>query len=195
MKKKLLIMFIVIVVGFNAYAQGISGGVKAGLNLAFQNYSGFRYNETSGRVAYHAGGFLSIKFSKSFGIQPELLFNSVGSTVGPDAFRYNYLSLPIMFKFNLIKTLSIQAGPQIGYLLAATYKVGNTVAPYNNGVNKLFETSMAMGLGLDLPHGLIASIRYNIGLTNTVIFSSAEIKNKYLQFSVGYKLFDKSKKQ
>ena len=101
-----------------------------------------------------------------------------------------------MGKFYLAKGFSIEAGPQIGFLLAAKAKVKATVAGNSNteeekidqvnGVDFVFN----LGAGYQLDMGLFFQGRYGYGLSNTdssEIGKDAKDKNSVIQLSVGYK--------
>jgi hypothetical protein len=195
MKKISLLLIFSTVVASGLFAQGVSGGLKAGVNISNQKFTG---NSTSisadARVGYHAGGFLSIMFSNSFGVQPELLFNSVGSkgeVLGIDEVRrFSYLTLPFMFKYNPVDIFNIHAGPQISTLLSAKREIGNNESTIED--IKPVEFAVGVGMGLDLPMGLTAAVRYNVGLSDVNDDDNAgELNNNYLQLSLGYKFFGK----
>jgi hypothetical protein len=196
MKKISLILIFSALVSSGLYAQGISGGLKAGVNLSDQKYSSYPFNPNPDmRVGYHFGGFLSVMFSDAFGIQPELLFNSVGSKLdvasNDIAWRFNYLTLPVMFKYNPIPLLNFHAGPQISTLLSAKAVSDDESEKLSN--IKPVEFGVGVGLGLNFPMGLTADVRYNVGLSDIADDDNddSEITNNYLQLSLGYKLFGK----
>jgi hypothetical protein len=195
MKKISLLLIFVVILACSAYAQGVSGGLKAGLNVANQKFTNIPGVNTDARVGYHVGGFLSCMFSEAFGVQPELLFNSVGSKINSGgtsiALRYSYLTLPVMFRYNPIPILNIHAGPQVAALLSAKQVQGSNSETIPN--TKPVEFSVAVGAGLDLPMGFVAAVRYNVGLSDISDdnSSSTQINNNYLQLSVGYKFFGK----
>src|SRR5690606_36279328 len=120
--KKLSITF-VILFGFSqlmvVQAQDIKFGAKAGLSLAKMN--GDEEYESM-RVALHLGGMAEIKISETFAVQPELLYSAQGYKHAHGKLALNYLVLPIMAKFSVSENLTLEAGPQFGYLLAAKDK-------------------------------------------------------------------------
>ena len=90
----------------------------------------------------------------------------------------------------MIEGLSIQAGPQIGYLASA--KADVDVDGYGSGSDdykdqtKSIDFSVAGGIGYDLPMGLFFDARYTTGITK-VNEGDGDLKNAVVQFSVGYK--------
>jgi hypothetical protein len=174
-------------------AQGISGGFKAGLNFANQKFEsdGFDFNP-DGRIAFHAGFFATINMG-TIGLQPELLYNSVGSkadlgSLGEVVTKIDYLTVPVMVRFNFAKICNLHAGPTFGFLLSAKQEFDGDSEDIKEDL-KGMDLGLGLGFGLDLPMGLTAGIRYNLGLGNASDVDDVDIKNNVVQLSVGYKLF------
>ncbi len=75
--KKLTLAISILLLALYSYAQGISAGVKAGLNISNQNVSwdGSSIN-TNAKVGIHLGGYAVVMLIENFGIQPEILFSN-----------------------------------------------------------------------------------------------------------------------
>ena len=120
--KKSFLTLLVAFFALSAFAQ-LSGGLKAGLNLA--NFSG-DVSDNSMRVGFHAGAYATFNLSDKIGIQPELLYNSVGTKFedvdGDVDFVLNYISIPVMLLYNASENVNIQVGPQFGFLASADGK-------------------------------------------------------------------------
>lgn len=203
MKKFLFLLFLVPV--FSASCQW-GGGLKAGLNIA--NFMGDDADGSDPRIGYHIGGYMTKSISEQITFQPELLISSVGSKTkesgtDPDLGDYSiegnaaltYITLPVMFVFNLNETINLQAGPQLGFLMAAKLKydiesdfidmsgtedVKEQFKPIDFGVN----------VGIGATFGLInAALRYNLGLAE--IGEDTSLKNSVIQISLGYKIVKK----
>ena len=199
MKKIILTVAAVCAFGF-ANAQETKFGVKGGINLS--NYSGDS-DDYEGKVGFNVGGFAEIKISDKFAIQPELLFSTQGakfSESGPDftvTYKENlsYLNIPVMAKYYVADKFSIEAGPQIGFLVAAKGKgEGNftgTNFSESEDIKSDFNTvdfGVNFGLGFDFTEKVSLGFRYNLGLSN-VIKDSSDFKdaNSVLSLSIGYK--------
>lgn len=193
--KKILSLFAflsLIAVGVNA--QGVSGGLKLGMNLASQTISNGEFGITSSpsfRTSIHAGGYLTLMVSEKFGVQPEVLYSGQGFKQGEGTMKINYITVPVLARLNFTSVFSIHAGPQIGILMSAKAEgQGESVdmKEYLKGT----DIGIAAGLGVDLPMGLNFGFRFVKGMTNIVDISEASKQKNYaLQFSVGYKLFGK----
>jgi hypothetical protein len=95
-------------------AQDLQFGVKAGFNLS--NLSG-DIEDTESLPGFHAGIVADFKIGEKFSIQPELLYSLEGAKFSSGAeWRLYYLNLPVMAKYHISETFSLEAGPQIGYL-------------------------------------------------------------------------------
>jgi hypothetical protein len=175
-----------IFMGQHAFSQAqIAIGVKGGLNFANLNVSDIE-GTYKARTGYHAGAFVLVKLTK-IGIQPEIVFSQQGAKVkdpdlGDVKSNFSYVNIPVILKLYTVAGLNIQAGPQFGFLTSA--KLGDQDI---KDELKGSDVSVALGIGWDLPFGLMIDGRYNLGLTN--VSESGDIKNQVWQFSVGYKLF------
>src|SRR5688572_1815226 len=125
MKKTFFTLSLIAFCAFGALAQGISGGLKAGLNLANQqvSISGFS-GSADPRASIHAGFYLKLGITEKFAIQPELLYRGLGIKSGDNVATTHYLSIPIMLRYNVASILNLHAGPQFGMLLSAKQKSG-----------------------------------------------------------------------
>ncbi|HEX5172207.1 MAG TPA: porin family protein [Cyclobacteriaceae bacterium] len=192
MKKIFLAISMVALFAAGALAQGISGGLKGGLNLA--NLNGDDVSNTDMKIAYHIGGYVNVAFSEALSVQPELLFNSVGAKASEDGYdgkyNINYISVPVMLIYSF-GNFNIQAGPQVGFLMSAKLKVeGGGDSQEIDYKDYLKSTDFGFNLGLGANFGkLNAAARYCIGLSNIADDDNADVKNGVIQLSLGVKLF------
>ncbi|KAF2513699.1 PorT family protein [Flavobacterium zhairuonense] len=184
MKKIILSAVAVMAFGF-ANAQDVKFGVKGGLNFA--NLGGDL--DGDGVTSFHVGALAEIKLSDKFAVQPEVLFSGQGADFSEDGFdstlKFSYLNIPVMAKYYVIEKLSIEAGPQIGFLLSAKNEdedVKDSFKSVDFGVN--------FGAGYDFTEHFFAGVRYNVGLSNIAdVPDEADFKtnNGVFSVSVGYK--------
>ncbi|AWK02804.1 PorT family protein [Flavobacterium crocinum] len=177
-------------------AQDIKFGVKGGVNLS--NFTG-DIEDASSKVGFHVGGFAEFKLSDKFAIQPELLYSAQGAkfedSFSKEKVSMSYLNIPIMAKYYIIDKLSVEAGPQAGFLLSAKSNwessYNGKVASGKDNIKDIFKTtdfSFNVGAGYDFTENLSAGLRYNFGLSN--ISDSKEggkIHNNVISLSLGYK--------
>lgn len=183
--KKILVLAVFTVLGFaNVNAQEIKFGVKGGLN--FSIVGGDNTENVDSVTSYNIGVMSEIPLSEKFSFQPELMYSRQGYSFDNDIVALNYLNIPLMGKYYVTKGLSLEAGPQIGFLVSAKNEKTDVKDSFNTvdfGVN--------FGVGYKLENGLNFGIRYNLGLTdiNNVEGSSIKNKNSVFQVSVGYFFF------
>ena len=205
MKKVVLSALAVMMFAF-ANAQEVKYGVKGGLNLS--NFSG----DTDGinlksKAGFNIGGFVEMKLSDKFSIQPELLYSTQGPKVkdqvevvdgilynGDVCFNLSYINVPVMFKYYVADKFNIEAGPQIGFLTSA--KTKTTIDGYNGShemnVKDIFESidfGLNLGVGYDFADHWSAGLRYNLGLSNIAKTESdddTKLHNGVFSINIGY---------
>ena len=177
--KKILLLAVFTILGFaNVNAQEIKFGAKAGLN--FSTVNGGNSSNIDYVTSYHVGVVSEIPISEKFSFQPEIMYSRQGYTFNNDVIAMNYLNIPLMGKYYVTKGLSLEAGPQIGFLLSAKnegVKVTNSFTTFDFGFN--------FGVGYKLENGLNFGARYNLGVTK----ADTDIRNASFQASVGYFFF------
>lgn len=184
--KKLLFTVVTVLCFMSTQAQEVRFGAKAGLNLA--NVTGEQ--NTKIKAGLLAGVLAEIKFSDQLALQPEIVYSSQGakSDNSDSTLRLNYLNIPLMAKFYPMERLSLQAGPQIGFLMGAKAKTPFSTTDVKDNY-KSVDFSLNLGLGYDFTENIFADARYNIGLSNfnDVKTNTEKYRNSVIQFSVGYK--------
>ena len=198
MKKLLLTMFVMVSAAC-AFAQGISFGVKAGANLANQKFTSSGISlDTKAKPGIHGGAYLIAMINEKFGVQPELLFSMQGSKwdfSGNDSkFKFNYIAVPVLLRYNITDIISIHAGPQFGFLMSAEAEDESGDTEDIKDDLKGLDVAGATGVEVDLPSGLGFGARYVLGFTNVADADGAdaddfEIKNRAFQLYVKYRIF------
>ena len=204
--KKVVLMAAIAVFGLcNVSAQEVSFGAKAGVNFA--TIGGDDTDGVDGRTSFHIGGVAEIKISEKFSVQPELLYSGQGAKdTYEDEFekeeatlRLDYLNVPVMAKFYVADGFSLEAGPQVGFLLKseAEYEYVDKEFPEFNesetvdskDFTSAIDFGINFGVGYKLDNGLNFGARYNLGLSNINDFEGSDnIKNQnnVIQISIGY---------
>ncbi|WP_188362421.1 porin family protein [Flavobacterium orientale] len=179
MKNIFLICSIAFLMHTTANAQFLKFGVKAGANFA--SLDGDDVSGLDTYTSFHFGGLVEFKVLENLSIQPEVLYSSQGAKVNEENIKdinFNYITVPVLAKIYLIsEKLSLEAGPQFSFLM-------------NDNLNDQFESksfdfAAVGGLGFQITDNVFVQGRYVLGLTDTT--SDAEIKNRVIQVSVGYR--------
>ena len=203
--KKLLLTIALVSFCFSANAQ-VKFGARAGLNFA--SMTGDDAVGLDGRTSLHLGITAEIEISDSFSLQPELTYSGQGYTAdyefdefdetvrGEITGRVNYLNLPVMAKFYVAESFSLEFGPQIGFLMSAEendYDTSYGSDTYDIKSDlKSTDFSLNFGAGYKLESGLNFGLRYNMGFTDVPKTSPdddgflVDLKHGVFQVSVGY---------
>ncbi|PTT00030.1 hypothetical protein DBR27_13070, partial [Flavobacterium sp. HMWF030] len=183
-------------------------GIKAGLNISSLTFDESELSSSS-KTGFTAGVMVEIPLAKNFSLQPELLYSQQGTKTSffdqdvtnsnfKGTIELNYLNIPLMLKYYVIKGLSIQAGPQIGLLLKANSKYQDNflgyenqesfnLKKYSNGI----DTSINFGLGYQFKDKFYTDFRYNISYSNVFkdgdanYFINHDMKNRVFQITIG----------
>jgi long-subunit fatty acid transport protein len=201
MKKITLSIVAVLAFGF-ANAQEVKFGAKAGLNVSTLTGD---VNDASSRVGFHVGGFAEIKLSDKFSVQPELLYSAQGAKGSYNEFdgmditsidvttKLAYINVPVMAKYYVAEKFSLEAGPQIGFLVSAKEKYsagGDSAEEDVKDAYKSIDFGVNFGAGYDFTENLSVGVRYNLGLSNIAKNEEGDntkIKSSVFSLSVGYK--------
>jgi len=195
--KKILLLVACMAVFSGAMAQRSGFGVKAGLNLATMTN---RDGEI--RPNFNVGFFGEYVSSDLIGFQLEAVFSRQGmngkDNSALDWIRLEYINVPILLKLYLVKGLSFEIGPQLGFLLGSRYQY--TFGGYSHRINgdyKSFDVSAAVGLSYQIDHNFFVNVRYNAGLTEleelrmaqtqTIGYLTEDTKNSVIQIGLGWK--------
>ncbi len=208
MKRIIITVFLSLICVGLSKAQDLYFGPKVGANLTNITYTGdtefFTNNQM--KLSSHLGVFAEFVLNDMFSVQPELLYSVKGARfdiAGDEDFKaayvYKYISLPIVAKYYVTEEITIEAGPQVAYLLsaknietstvyvtslgkeAASIDIKDEIQPYDFGATA--------GVGYLTKTGFYISARYNMGLLNTFKEQpdiSDTLKNGAIQLSVGF---------
>lgn len=209
--KKLLTITVAALFGLAIInAQNVEFGAKAGLNLS--KVTGENVDSFDSRTCFHLGVVAEIPLSDKFSFQPELLYSCQGAgyseeeniiinepstmlkaaAVYEGTIKADYLNLPLMAKYYVTEGLSLEVGPQVGYLISAKDKYEY---PGESGEDDIKEYLKSVdfganfGLGYKLKNGVNFGARYNLGLSDNnddPDLEDSKFKNSVFQFSVGY---------
>lgn len=182
MKKIILLSAITFVVSAGINAQTVEFGLKGGINIANLTDQG---NNTDSKTGFHAGGLAHIHFTKSFALQPEVVFSAQGAEY-PDGTKrkINYINVPVLGQYMFGEGFRLQTGPQVGFLTSSKNENGNVEIDIDD-VNKKVDLSWAFGASYLTTSGFGFDGRYNLGITD-ISKNNSDLKNRVWQFGVFY---------
>lgn len=213
MKKVFFIALLAIFGVTTTQAQEVRLGAKGGVNFA--SIRGDNTETADGRTSFHIGGFVEIPISERFSVQPEVLYSSQGWKIDQrlgnngsvklkaDS-KLDYINVPVLAKFYVIKGLSLEAGPQIGFLTSATtdvkisgdgasdYEIESGETDFKDQASNI-DFGIGAGASYRFTNGISFSARYVLGLSNideVMVIGDAESgggkHNNVVQLSIGY---------
>ena len=202
-------------VATRAQGQTSSTGSQLGLGTHFGPKIGLTRSVIDGQIntksffksGFSAGVMMRMRLSRGFAVQPELLYSQLGaggsnspSSVNPE-FEYglNYFNIPLLFKAYIGNRAYLQAGPQVGFLLAGrksgTISSSTATADVASDYGGVDFAGVA-GLGVDLPNGIVFGARLAYGFADINSnqseakfrqqFGLGGVHNRSFELSIGY---------
>ncbi|MDQ3016223.1 MAG: PorT family protein [Bacteroidota bacterium] len=177
-------------------------GVKAGVNLANQNYDNFLFEiDSKMYLSFMAGIVAEFDFSESIGFGTGLQYHGKGvkydvGVLGEQSVSLNYLQVPFQFQFRK-NGFFAAVGPYVGFALNGQFDDGATKEDLNfgNGADDDF-AALDYGAILDIGYQFSNSLRltgsYSLGLANLIpadaldVPEDASIKNSVIGVAVTY---------
>jgi len=204
--KRFLVFFLIVFSCWVSHSQVKARfGIRAGLNSSkISNLEGSYQND------FYLGGFVAIKFSKFYVLQPELSFSRQGSKLGDyqDEFghtndiRIAFISNSIINKFYLSKNVHVIVGPyfdikvfdnnwNMDYYTIDDYSYGSDTFYYDGEEATFVDTGIIFGLGYHIIPNLMLEVRYKQGFVSMFDWWNTTTSNEYLnqvfQFGLAYK--------
>lgn len=211
---KKLILGLAVTAGTLAFAQqtpssvsSATFGVKGGMNVSSLS-NGADLSDSKSKIGFNAGVFANIPLASSFSVQPEVIYNDLGSKVTreytfvgnkyKDEYSRNlgYIAVPVMFQYNATPEFYLEAGPEFGFLVSANDKfksstnsnTSSQVASLNKDDFKTFNFGIGIGAGYYFTQNLGITARYTAGLTDIYKNNSGDaVKNNVFQVGLAYK--------
>ncbi|MEL1253625.1 porin family protein [Flavobacterium sp. DGU38] len=210
-KSKLIVCALLMCAGVMAQTEKVKLGVKAGLNVSSLTFDENELDSSS-KNGFTAGLMAEIPLAKNFLVQPELLYSQQGMKLSysdpevenshyKSTIALNYINIPVMLKYYVVKGLSLQAGPQVGILLKANNKYQDNFLGYDNHekmdlkeYSNGIDASVNFGIGYQFIDKLYVDARYNMSYNNvfkdvtanTNYVINSDMKNRIFQITVGY---------
>jgi len=182
----------------HSYAQkSMEWGLTAGGNYFKVGGRSFGNNYN---ISFSGGAYAEINYSKTFTLQPQLLFNQVlcktsdgfnqiysnYGAVSDQLVSVDYISVPILLAYKPIPILSILFGPQYSFAVAQTQ---NLVQTKTDAFSRS-DFALVFGGQLNLGKAKVG-LRYQEGLNNINAINSADAWRTYgFQFYFAYQIKD-----
>ena len=183
--KLLFISGALLLAGF-AHAQHNSKvhfGLKGGLNITNLASSPDVNFET--KAGFYAGGLAHIHLSKSWALQPEVMYSLQGAQTEDTKIRLNYVNVPFQLQYMFDKGFRIQTGPQLGVLASASMKQGDSKVDVKESFNGA-DFGWTIGASYVGNGGLGIDGRYNHGITRINENDGTDLYNRGFQVGLFY---------
>ena len=177
-----------------ARAQGLSFGVKGGLNVATQDLSGEGGDVSPDpRFGLVAGGFIRMPLASWLDVQAEGLYAEKGSRIkvagAESTLIVDYVDVPVLARVRLAHLFFAEGGVSMGFRLRAKTRARFSGATEEIDVSdqvERFDVGVAMGGGVEFGR-LILDGRYTLGLTDIDKdkTDAAQAKNRTLAATIG----------
>jgi len=173
-------------------------GIEGGLNIANTVSSYNTDYGTDAILGFNAGLTAEIPLVYPLSFEPEVLFSQQGyqaNTVdGTLTQRNNYIDVPLLAKFRLVRGFNFLIGPQLNFPVTSTttFNNGFNVASesyYSNTNNKSYVAGV-VGFSIDLNPNVDIHARYVIDLASNTDDPNSPItdyRNQVWQFGIGIK--------
>ena len=181
----------------------IKFGAKGGVNFA--NLAGDDADGAKMFMGFNAGFFVEIPVADKLVFQPEILYSAQGSkSEGPlfidgsvynveATLKFNYINIPLVFKYEIADKFSLEAGPYVGFLTSAKLKakiqgVGSDTIDAKDQL-KSTDFGLALGMNYEFTDVIFANARYQSGLTEIGDSegNNNDIKNSVFQIGLGFR--------
>ena len=160
------------------------------------NFEGDDANVTEGAgPGFIAGFFYDNIFFDRIGVEIGFMYSRIGAIDNFDTsdISIGYLNVPIVVKYYIHSSFNIHAGLQFSILTDDTFKSGTD----RSKLFKIGKTSAVFGAEYKTNFGLVAGVRYNLGLNSIIAPQSHsafgrdedvefDVKYHTLQASIGY---------
>ena len=195
--KKVFVLIAAAIVCMSASAQVQFGG-KVGFDLT--NFWGSDV-EHGMKPSYQVGLLMEYKMSPKFAIAPEVVFASQGGkykaldlnffnldiekTV---TFNTNYINIPVMLKYYVTPSFSVDLGPQLSVNVYSKYSIEGVDDAIDVKDNtKTVDFGVGLGGTYNLTNNAFVQARYTMGMTKVFDGDHNKEKNGNIQVAFGMK--------
>ena len=174
-------------------AQGISYGVKGGINFASVSFDPSEDINTGTRIGIAVGGFVALPLGSRLTIQPEGLFSQKGEKADLDGvvakLELDYIEVPVLVKYAITQGASrsfhVFGGPSMAFKVRsrATASFGGTTVETGDENIKDTDFGVVFGAGMDFGKWSVDG-RYTMGFADINDDESDETKIRTRTISV-----------
>jgi hypothetical protein len=168
-----------------------TAGIKGGYNLSSVIIDGA--SQTTKLHGFHIGVYGESYIGKYFSVQPEIIYSQQGYKItneeGTFTQKIEYVNIPLMVKFYPVKSIFLEAGPQVGFSIShkETYDSEGLFGDTSEELDpSSFDWGINLGAGFKSDVGLSIGARYHQGQKD--IYDEKKPKNEVWQLYIGFEL-------
>ena len=188
--KKLFLLAVIMMASTCAFAQHDPGSLTVQPRIGFSAADFSNTSDTKARVGLIVGPEFEYTLSDRFSLAFGLNYSQQGAEQDKVDVKYNmdYITVPIVANFYVLKGLALKAGLQPGYNINTKMKVNGKEVDIDDDATKKFDLSIPVGLSYEF-YNFVIDARYTLGLTK--LFDekivNLDSKNLTFQLTLGYK--------
>ena len=187
--KRLILVAAIIMASITVFAQHEPGSLTIQPRIGFSAADFNNTKDTKARVGMVVGPEFEYTLSNHFSLALGINYSQQGAEQDKVDITYkmDYLTVPIVANFYLVKGLAVKAGIQPGYNIKAKMDAKSVVGDFDDAVKK-FDLSVPVGLSYEF-RNIVLDARYNFGLTKMFDMNKVDLNSKNLAFqlTLGYK--------
>lgn len=173
-----------------AFAQHAPGSLTLQPRIGFSAADFNNTDDTKARVGMVVGPEFEYTFSNRFSLGMGINYSQQGAELDKLDVKYkmDYITVPIVANFYVVKGLALKAGIQPGYNINSKMEIkGSKDVDFSDDV-KAFDFSIPVGLSYEF-YNFVLDARYTFGLTKMFDEDKIQLDSKNLAFqlTLGYK--------
>ena len=191
--KKIMMIAALMVATLSASAQNEVGQITlkptVGMNIATMT----KFNDTKARIGMAAGLEAEYGVAEKFSLSAGVLYSMQGCKwkEGDETLTYkiDYINIPILAQYYVVKGLAIKAGIQPGFKASAKAKASEGSNSISGDLNDVKGFALSIPFGVSYEYkSFVLDARYNLGVTKAFKESwESDSKNSWFMISLGYK--------
>ncbi len=187
--KKIFLVLAIMMASISAFAQHEPGSLTIQPRIGFSAGDFNNTKDTKARVGMVVGPEFEYTLANRFSLALGINYSQQGAKQDKYAVTYkmDYLTVPIVANFYIVKGLAIKAGVQPGLNVKSKMDATTVQADFEDAVKK-FDLSIPVGLSYEF-RNIVLDARYNFGLTKMFDMNKVDLNSKNLAFqlTLGYK--------
>ena len=187
--KKIFLVLAIMMASISAFAQHEPGSLTIQPRIGFSAGDFNNTKDTKARVGMVVGPEFEYTLANRFSLATGINYSQQGAKQDKYdvTYKMDYLTLPIVANFYIVKGLAIKAGVQPGFNIKSKMDATTVQADFGDAVKK-FDLSIPVGLSYEF-RNIVLDARYNFGLTKMFDMNKVDLNSKNLAFqlTLGYK--------